>query len=233
MKIGIVKRFNKIKGYGFIMDDTDSKEIFVHFSEVDKDASGFVSETELRGWYTRKMKDEIKAVTNIFFLLIVQYEVLDDVGTFEKSPHVNDAWKQLNDTAGKNGLVEFPKEVLRNYLNLEDIKTANEMMENQIKEELLRLKQEQIAWLRQVILVDFKKLKMKLGDSLKKTQEKNQKQLEGINEKSDLDKLMEAEVKLDENVSEVPSEHKNGMDEIGVKMEKIRQLQKDLDLMKA
>tara|TARA_Y100000588_G_scaffold394770_1_gene517171 strand:+ start:1231 stop:1437 length:207 start_codon:yes stop_codon:yes gene_type:complete len=37
MKIGIVKRFNKIKGYGFIMDDTDSKEIFVHFSEVDKE----------------------------------------------------------------------------------------------------------------------------------------------------------------------------------------------------
>lgn len=31
---GIVQRFNKIKGYGFILSDNDSQEVFVHFSEV-------------------------------------------------------------------------------------------------------------------------------------------------------------------------------------------------------
>lgn len=31
---GTVKRFNKIKGYGFISPDGDDTEVFVHFSEV-------------------------------------------------------------------------------------------------------------------------------------------------------------------------------------------------------
>ena len=31
---GTVKRFNKIKGYGFITPDTNNAEVFVHFSEV-------------------------------------------------------------------------------------------------------------------------------------------------------------------------------------------------------
>jgi CspA family cold shock protein len=34
MQTGTVKRFNKIKGYGFITQDADEKEVFVHFSEV-------------------------------------------------------------------------------------------------------------------------------------------------------------------------------------------------------
>tara|TARA_Y100000588_G_C13961624_1_gene798956 strand:- start:399 stop:611 length:213 start_codon:yes stop_codon:yes gene_type:complete len=34
MQTGTVKRFNKIKGYGFITPDTEDKEVFVHFSEV-------------------------------------------------------------------------------------------------------------------------------------------------------------------------------------------------------
>lgn len=32
--IGTVKRFNKIKGYGFITPDGVDGEVFVHFSEV-------------------------------------------------------------------------------------------------------------------------------------------------------------------------------------------------------
>lgn len=35
MPIGTVKRFNKIKGYGFIAMDDSESEIFVHFSEVE------------------------------------------------------------------------------------------------------------------------------------------------------------------------------------------------------
>ena len=34
MKTGIVNRFNKIKGYGFITPDTGEGEVFVHFSAV-------------------------------------------------------------------------------------------------------------------------------------------------------------------------------------------------------
>jgi CspA family cold shock protein len=34
MQFGTVIRFNKIKGYGFIKADSDEKEVFVHFSEV-------------------------------------------------------------------------------------------------------------------------------------------------------------------------------------------------------
>lgn len=34
MQIGTVKRFNKIKGYGFILPDNSSDEIFIHFSEI-------------------------------------------------------------------------------------------------------------------------------------------------------------------------------------------------------
>lgn len=34
MQTGTVKRFNKIKGYGFITPDEGSGEVFVHFSEV-------------------------------------------------------------------------------------------------------------------------------------------------------------------------------------------------------
>jgi len=35
MQTGTVKRFNKIKGYGFITPDDNETEVFVHFSEVE------------------------------------------------------------------------------------------------------------------------------------------------------------------------------------------------------
>ena len=35
MQTGTVKRFNKIKGYGFITADIGETEVFVHFSEVE------------------------------------------------------------------------------------------------------------------------------------------------------------------------------------------------------
>lgn len=34
MQTGTVKRFNKIKGYGFIAPDNGGNEIFVHFSQI-------------------------------------------------------------------------------------------------------------------------------------------------------------------------------------------------------
>lgn len=37
MQKGVVKRFNKIKGYGFIEPAGGGKEIFVHFSEIASD----------------------------------------------------------------------------------------------------------------------------------------------------------------------------------------------------
>ena len=34
---GIVKWFNRLRGYGFIEDETDNEEVFVHYSAIDGD----------------------------------------------------------------------------------------------------------------------------------------------------------------------------------------------------
>ncbi len=37
MHTGQVKRFNKIKGYGFITPDSGGNEVFVHYSKIQTD----------------------------------------------------------------------------------------------------------------------------------------------------------------------------------------------------
>ena len=65
MQTGTVKRFNKIKGYGFILADEGDAEVFVHFSEVEiagyKELQlgqriSYVLEKGERGHYATKVK---------------------------------------------------------------------------------------------------------------------------------------------------------------------------------
>ena len=37
MQTGVVKWFNNAKGYGFILTDTDNKDVFAHYSAVEMD----------------------------------------------------------------------------------------------------------------------------------------------------------------------------------------------------
>jgi CspA family cold shock protein len=37
MQTGVVKRFNKVKGYGFITPDNGGPEVFVHYSKIKAD----------------------------------------------------------------------------------------------------------------------------------------------------------------------------------------------------
>ncbi|MCD8524355.1 MAG: cold-shock protein [Gammaproteobacteria bacterium] len=37
MQTGVVKRFNKVKGYGFITPDNGGAEVFVHYSKIQAD----------------------------------------------------------------------------------------------------------------------------------------------------------------------------------------------------
>ena len=64
MQTGTVKRFNKIKGYGFIEADEGGAEIFVHFSEVE--ISGYKELKEgQRISYTLNEGDRGQYATNV------------------------------------------------------------------------------------------------------------------------------------------------------------------------
>ena len=65
MSTGIVKWFDKDKGFGFITKDEDTKDVFVHFSAIQTDAF-------------KALKDGDK----------VQFEVLEDSGRGERAEKV-------------------------------------------------------------------------------------------------------------------------------------------------
>ncbi len=67
MHTGIVKRFNKIKGYGFITPDNGNEEIFVHFSEIA--ASGYKELKEgQRVSYELKLGDRGEYASKVLIL---------------------------------------------------------------------------------------------------------------------------------------------------------------------
>ncbi|MGB4398946.1 MAG: cold shock domain-containing protein [Daejeonella sp.] len=47
MATGKVKWFNTQKGYGFIVNDEDNKEIFVHFKDIDGGANSIRENDEV------------------------------------------------------------------------------------------------------------------------------------------------------------------------------------------
>ena len=44
MQIGTVKFFNTTKGFGFIVPDDGSKDVFVHISAVERSELGYLTE---------------------------------------------------------------------------------------------------------------------------------------------------------------------------------------------
>lgn len=64
MQTGTVKRFNKIKGYGFITPDTGDNEVFVHFSEVESAGYKELKEGQ-RISYTLKKGDRGEFATQV------------------------------------------------------------------------------------------------------------------------------------------------------------------------
>ena len=50
MATGIVKWFNKTKGYGFIAPDSGGKDVFVHITAVEKSGLGALQEGQKVGF---------------------------------------------------------------------------------------------------------------------------------------------------------------------------------------
>lgn len=67
MATGVVKWFNKTKGYGFIAPDTGGKDVFVHITAVEKSGLGDLQEGQkvsfelVPGRDGRTAADQLKA----------------------------------------------------------------------------------------------------------------------------------------------------------------------------
>lgn len=64
MQTGTVKRFNKIKGYGFITPDSGENEIFVHFSAIQLTGYKELKEGQ-RVSFTLAQSDRGELATNV------------------------------------------------------------------------------------------------------------------------------------------------------------------------
>jgi len=67
METGTVKRFNKIKGYGFIASDKGGNEVFVHFSQIQLAGYKELKEGQRIG-YTLENGDRGEFATNVQLL---------------------------------------------------------------------------------------------------------------------------------------------------------------------
>ena len=62
MPSGKVKWFNAKKGYGFITDDETSKDIFLHFSELENSKLRVLKEEQKIYYDIKEEKDKLQAI---------------------------------------------------------------------------------------------------------------------------------------------------------------------------
>ncbi len=67
MQTGTVKRFNKIKGYGFVTPDNGGNEVFVHFSQVQMSGYKELKEGQ-RISYKLEMGERGEFATNVVII---------------------------------------------------------------------------------------------------------------------------------------------------------------------
>ncbi|MDI1352972.1 MAG: cold shock domain-containing protein [bacterium] len=68
MQTGIVNRFNKIKGYGFITPDMGEAEVFIHYSEIITDGYKELKEGQ-RVSYTLSQGDRGQFATQVTVII--------------------------------------------------------------------------------------------------------------------------------------------------------------------
>ena len=62
MPLGKVKWFNAQKGYGFITDDKNEKDIFLHVSALEKSKLRVLRENQIIQFEIKEEKGKLKAV---------------------------------------------------------------------------------------------------------------------------------------------------------------------------
>ena len=62
MATGLVKFFNKDKGFGFIVPDDGGKDVFIHANDVLKSGIEFLSKDQNISYETKEDRDRIVAV---------------------------------------------------------------------------------------------------------------------------------------------------------------------------